>query len=212
MQSSIIFFMEIIGTIAFACSGAMAGIRSKMDIFGVCVLGVITSVGGGMIRDIMLGIIPPSIFYHPVYLVVAVVSSCFIFIAFIIGRKHRHEHIALIYDTLMLIMDTIGLAIFTVLGVNTGISQGFADQTVLLAFVGTITGVGGGLLCDMMAGIPPAIFVKHVYASASIVGSIAVAASYNMIGPESAMFVGFCTVILIRFLAIYFKWNLPRIK
>ena len=109
-------------------------------------------------------------------------------------------------------MDTIGLAIFTVLGVNTGISQGFADQTVLLAFVGTITGVGGGLLRDMMAGIPPAIYVKHVYASASIVGSIAVAASYNMIGPESAMFVGFCTVILIRFLAIYFKWNLPRIK
>ena len=210
-QNSIIFMMEILGTIAFACSGAMVGIQRRMDIFGVCVLGIVTAVGGGMIRDIMLGIIPPSIFYHPIYLIVAVLSSCVIFIAIHIGKKHKHIPIAMIYDGLMLIMDTIGLAVFTVLGVNAGISNGFRHEMILLVFVGTITGVGGGLLRDMMAGIPPAIFVKHVYACASIVGSFAFAFLYDKIRPEHAMLVGFCCVILIRFLAIHFKWNLPKI-
>lgn len=78
-QSIITFFMEMAGTVAFAASGAMVGVERNMDIFGVSVLGVVTAVGGGMIRDIVLGIIPPNVFTNPVYALVATITSCVVF-------------------------------------------------------------------------------------------------------------------------------------
>ena len=84
-QELMTFIMEMLGTVAFAASGAMVGVERKMDIFGVCVLGVITSVGGGMIRDIVLGNIPPSVFKDPVYALVATITSCVVFL--IVGMK-----------------------------------------------------------------------------------------------------------------------------
>ena len=172
MQEIITFIMEIIGPIAFAASGAMVGVGRRMDIFGVCVLGVVTSVGGGMIRDIVLGIIPPGMFQKPVYTIVATATSCVVFWVLYLKKELLEGHFREIYDRFMLIMDTIGLGIFTVVGVNTGIRHGYMDNTFLLVFVGTITGVGGGLLRDMMAEVPPYIFVKHIYACASIVGAV----------------------------------------
>lgn len=79
-QSIITFFMEMAGTVAFAASGAMVGVERNMDIFGVSVLGVVTAVGGGMIRDIVLGIIPPNVFTNPVYALVATITSCVVFL------------------------------------------------------------------------------------------------------------------------------------
>lgn len=211
MNNTVVFIIEMIGTVAFAVSGAMVGINRHMDIFGVCVLGVITSVGGGMIRDIILGNIPPNVFYHPIYLLVSVIVSCLMFLGIYLGKKHKNEHVSAIYDSLLLIMDTIGLAIFTVLGVNAGFERGFTNRIVLLVFVGTITGVGGGLLRDMMAGVPPYIFVKHVYACASILGALTTSLLYPYMYSEHAMLLGFVVVVLIRFFAIHFKWNLPKL-
>lgn len=74
--------MEMAGTVAFAASGAMVGVERNMDIFGVSVLGVVTAVGGGMIRDIVLGIIPPNVFTNPVYALVATITSCVVFLVF----------------------------------------------------------------------------------------------------------------------------------
>ena len=182
MQEIITFIMEIIGTIAFAASGAMVGVGRRMDIFGVCVLGVVTSVGGGMIRDIVLGIIPPGMFQKPVYTIVATATSCVVFWVLYLKKELLEGHFREIYDRFMLIMDTIGLGIFTVVGVNTGIRHGYMDNTFLLVFVGTITGVGGGLLRDMMAGVPPYIFVKHIYACASIVGAVVCVYMYRSFG------------------------------
>ena len=88
-QGIITFIMEMIGTVAFAASGAMVGVGRKMDIFGISVLGVVTSVGGGMIRDIVLGIIPPSVFQHSVYAVVATITSCIVFLVL-----HQEKRIA----------------------------------------------------------------------------------------------------------------------
>ena len=87
-QETITFILEMIGTIAFAASGALVGSEQKMDIFGVSVLGVITAVGGGMIRDVTLGIIPPGVFQKPVYAAVAVLTSVLVF--FILYTFHRH--------------------------------------------------------------------------------------------------------------------------
>ena len=105
------------------------------------------------------------------------------------------------YDKVMLVMDSVGLGIFTVVGVNTGIRQGFADNTFLLVFVGTITGVGGGLLRDMMAEVPPYIFVKHIYACASIVGAIVCVYTYRWFGVVFSLIFGSAAVILMRYLA-----------
>ena len=199
------------GTVAFAASGAMVGVERNMDIFGVSVLGVVTAVGGGMIRDIVLGIIPPNVFTNPVYALVATITSCVVFLVFYWKRQLLEGHMRLTYDRVMLVMDSIGLGIFTVVGVNTGIRSGYMDNVFLLVFLGTITGVGGGLMRDMMAGVPPYIFVKHIYACASIVGAVVCVYMNRFVGNVEAMMVACFVIILIRYLAAHYRWNLPRL-
>ena len=97
------------------------------------------------------------------------------------------------------------------LGVMTGIGQGYLDNTFLLTVLGTLTGVGGGLLRDVMAGQPPYIFVKHVYACASVAGAVSCVWIYRIFGQIPAMVTASVLVIGIRFLAAYYHWNLPRI-
>lgn len=200
------------GTVAFAASGAMVGVERNMDIFGVSVLGVVTAVGGGMIRDIVLGIIPPNVFTNPVYALVATITSCVVFLVFYWKRQLLEGHMRLTYDRVMLVMDSIGLGIFTVVGVNTGIRSGYMDNVFLLVFLGTITGVGGGLMRDMMAGVPPYIFVKHIYACASIIGAIVCVYMNRFVGNVEAMVVSSVVVVLIRYLAAHYHWNLPRLS
>ena len=118
----------------------------------------------------------------------------------------------LVYDKVMLVMDTVGLGVFTVMGVDKGISQGYMGRTFFLVFLGTVTGVGGGLIRDMMAGVPPYIFVRHIYACASIVGAIACVWIYRLWGGVPAMVIGTVVVILIRYLAAHYRWNLPRLR
>lgn len=207
-----VFIMEIIGTIAFASSGAMVALEKNMDIFGISVLGVVTATGGGMIRDLVLGIIPPGVFQHAVYAAVATVTSCMVFLIFYFKKELLQGKFRTAYDGVMLMMDAIGLAIFTVVGVNTGILNGYEENTFLLVFLGTITGVGGGLLRDMMAGVAPYIFVKHIYACASIVGALACVYLYRIFGSVAAITGSSVLVILIRYLAARYHWNLPRLN
>ena len=212
IQNMITYIMEILGTVAFAASGAMVGIRKKMDIFGVSVLGLVTAVGGGMIRDLVLGITPPNVFINPSYASVAIIISLIVFVFVYLKRDLMDGNFKKVYDKIMLVMDTIGLAIFTVVGVNTGIQQGYVDRLFLLVFVGTITGVGGGLLRDVMAGEPPYIFVKHIYACASILGSVTCVYMYRSFGVVESMIVSSVVVLVVRYLAAYNHWNLPRIN
>lgn len=207
----IVFYMELIGTVAFAASGAMVGINRGMDIFGVCVLGVVTAVGGGMTRDIILGTIPGAL-VTPDYVIVAVAAALLVFLVLYFKKEFLQGKPGLFYDRIMLIMDSVGLGIFTVMGVLTGIRHGYPDNTFLLVFLGTLTGVGGGLLRDIMAGIPPYIFVKHIYACASVVGALSCVWIYRGFGQIPAMIISSLLVILIRFLAAYYHWNLPHIK
>ncbi len=210
IQSLIVFCMEVAGTIAFAASGAMVGIRRGMDIFGICVLGVVTSVGGGMTRDIILGNVPGALI-DPVYVVVALFTTLMVFSVFYFKRILPRGRLGIFYERAMLVMDSIGLGIFTVVGVTTGIRYGYLDNTFLLTFLGTLTGVGGGLLRDMMAGVPPYIFVKHIYACASVAGAISCVYIYREFGQIPAMVIASLLVVLIRFLAAHYRWNLPRI-
>ena len=203
--------MELIGTIAFASSGAMLAIQKEMDLFGVCVLGVTTSVGGGMIRDLLLGIIPPGMFRKPIYTPVAILTSILLFFIIYTRRNIKNEKIAEAYNKIMMVFDTVGLGIFTVVGIHTGRKEGY-EQIFLLIFLGVITGVGGGLLRDMMAQEMPYILTKHIYACASISGAAVCVMSDSMLGDFWSMTVGMTVVMLVRFLATRYRWNLPKIR
>lgn len=211
MLDKYIFVLEIIGTIAFASSGAMVGIKKRMDLLGVCVLGMTTAVGGGMIRDLILGVTPPVMFQNPAYALLAIAFSVFVFCSmyFFQGRL-EHSRAYECYDRLMMLCDAIGLGLFTVVGVNTARNIGYETTAFLQIFVGVLTGVGG-VLRDIMAGNTPYIFVKHIYASASIVGAVVCILVSDWFGALSGMLVGAAVVFVIRILAAYFKWNLPRI-
>jgi len=211
-QGIITFIMEMIGTVAFAASGAMVGAKRKMDLFGICVLGVITAVGGGIIRDVILGLTPPGVFQNSIYALVATISSCVVFLVLYLKKELLQGTFRMAYDRVMLIMDSIGLAIFTVVGVNIGIRQGYIDNTFLLVFLGTITGVGGGLLRDMMAGVPPYIFVRHIYACASIIGAMVCVWMHRFFGAVEAMVVSSAVVLLIRYLAAHYRLDLPKLE
>lgn len=210
-QHMITFLMEIVGTIAFASSGALVALEKNMDVFGIAVLGVVTACGGGMIRDVVLGVIPPSVFTHAVYATVAVAVSFLVFLLFYLKQELLEGRFRASFDRVMLVMDTIGLAIFTVMGVNTGFREGYGENTFLLVFLGTVTGVGGGVLRDMMAGVPPYIFVRHIYAVASIVGAVVCVILYREWGAVCSMVGASLVVILIRYLAAHYHWDLPRI-
>lgn len=202
-----ILILEIIGTVAFSVSGALMGIQKKMDLFGVSILGVIAAVGGGVLRDLILGITPPIMFKNPIYALIAVTTSIIVFIPAVRGRlmlKHK------IYDTVMLIMDSIGLGVFTVVGIETACSSGNECGFFLLIFVGVITGVGGGVLRDMLSGNMPYIFVKHVYACASLVGAILCALLWEYLPRVWVMLFCAMLIVLLRLLSAHFKWNLPR--
>ena len=212
MLDKYIFVIEIIGTIAFASSGAMVGIKKQMDLLGVCVLGMTTAVGGGMIRDLILGVTPPVMFQNPTYALLAIAFSIFVFCSmYFFHGKLEQSKVYGIYDKLMMIFDSLGLGLFTVVGVNTALNIGYETTGFLQIFVGVLTGVGGGVLRDVMAGNMPYIFVKHVYASASILGAITCVLVSDWFSELTGMLVGAAVVFIVRLLAAHFKWNLPRI-
>ena len=111
----------------------------------------------------------------------------------------------------MMVFDTVGLGIFTVVGIHTGRKEGY-EQIFLLIFLGVITGVGGGLLRDMMAQEMPYILTKHIYACASISGAAVCVMSDSLLGDFWSMTVGMTVVMLVRFLATRYRWNLPKIR
>lgn len=208
-MQTLVLILELIGTVAFAVSGAMTALKKHMDVFGVAILGVVTAVGGGALRDIVLGITPPTMFIKPVYAGVAVVVSLVAFLPWV--RKYLLENHRF-YEIIMRVMDSLGLAIFTVMGIDRAYSLNGDYKFFLLVFVGVITGVGGGLMRDIMAGNTPYIFVKHIYACASLMGAVVCVALLKPLGEMSAMIIGAVLIFAIRLLAAHFKWSLPRAK
>jgi len=198
-----IFIMELIGTVAFAISGAVQAIKVKMDIFGVAVLGLVTAVGGGIIRDIVIGKVPPAVFQNPVYAVVALVTAVAVF--FIAPRAHYAKW----SEKLLYVADSIGLAVFTAVGVDSAYVLGHKGLTLWL-FVGVITGVGGGVLRDVFSGEIPYIFRKHIYATASLIGVLIIYLLSFATDFLTASIIGAAVIIVIRLIAMLLHLNLPK--
>ena len=206
-MSDFLLILELIGTVAFAVSGAMTGLAKKMDLFGVVILGLTTAVGGGVLRDVILGLTPPAMFTNPIYAAVAAAVSVIVFLPAVRRCFTAHSRIS---DLVMLVMDSLGLGVFTVVGIQRAYTATEHRGMFLLVFVGVVTGVGGGLLRDMMAGNTPYIFVKHVYASASIVGAILCAALWVPLGATWSMILGASVILIVRLLAARYHWSLPK--
>ena len=207
-MDTFIFVVNIIGTLAFAASGAMIGLNKNMDVFGVCILGLATATGGGVIRDLILGLTPPMAFRDPTCAILALATSA-VFFSRRVRRVLMHNQRR--YDRLLFWMDTLGLGVFSVVGVELAFSRSGHPTFFLLAFVGTLTGVGGGVLRDLLAQEVPYIFVKHIYACASLAGA-ALCAGLWRFGSMPAMLAGMAAVVLIRVLAAHYHWNLPKAK
>ncbi len=212
-MDTFIFVLEIIGTVAFASSGAMTAIEKKMDIFGVNILGATTAVGGGMMRDIILGVTPPAAFSQPVYILFSILTSTLLFAIVYTNPEILHSRIkSRYYDKIMLWCDTAGLGIFTVVGIQTASKILPQDNPFFFVFIGVLTGVGGGVLRDIMAGETPYILVREIYASAAIAGGITCVVCGSTMGEATATVLGLIVTVVIRSLAAYFHWNLLRIR
>lgn len=202
--------IEWIGTVVFSASGALVAIGAGLDFFGVLVVGSITATGGGIMRDIVIGNVPPIVFSSFELLLVAVVTAALVFVVAYVNAERfdlfrdRLEHMSIIFDAL-------GLAVFTVSGVEHAAEKGC--DLVAVLFAGVITGVGGGVLRDVLVNEKPYILTKHVYALASIAGCVL----YYLIGifaerTVAATIVSVISVLLIRMLAARFHWKLPKVK
>lgn len=210
MEINFIFILEMLGTLSFAVSGCILAMEKDCDLFGVIVLGCITAIGGGIIRDLMLGIHPPMAFQNPVYAIVAIITSLIIFTLFYRNQTTVQKYIQRL-NYVDLLFDSIGLGIFVVVGIDTAISH-FPANTFLILFTGLITGVGGGVLRDVMAMKIPMILRKRIYAVAALLGGL-VYYTLQAIHPGTiAIVIGTTTTIVIRLLAAHYKWSLPKVQ
>ena len=202
-----LFLLEITGTVSFAVSGAIVALKRNMDVFGVCALGTVTACGGGVLRDLFLGQLPPVMFREPVFPLTAVCVSAILFLGAVRRALSRRERA---YERIQLVADAAGLGVFTAAGVAATFDAGYGDGFFFAVFLGTITGVGGGVLRDVLAGLRPYIFIKHIYALASIAGAVLCVSLWRPLGERPAMAVCVAAVVTIRLLAARFRWSLPR--
>lgn len=204
--------IECLGVVAFAVSGAMVGIRRGMDLFGVIVLGLFTAVGGGLFRDLVLGITPPQMLRDPTFALIAISTSTVFFTILYFNRRPPSERAMRLYRQMLLYTDAVGLGVFTANGVDTAL-RAYPDSTVFtLLFVALLTGTGGGILRDIMADETPSVLVKHIYAVASLAGAVVYLLLRNLISPVYATIICTFVVVLIRGLASHNRWNFPRIR
>jgi uncharacterized membrane protein YeiH len=198
----LLFILDIFGTFVFAISGAFRAVRHELDILGVLVLAIATGVGGGILRDIMLGDIPPTAFQHEIYLVITIAGGLLVFIA--------APKIAPRWDYVM-IADAIGLSVFAAIGAAKAeqFNLGFIGVIMMAA----ITATGGGMIRDMLVMEIPAVLKSDFYASAALIGGMCYEAAGALGMEQNSRLV--CTIavtFLLRIAAMKYKLSLPKVR
>lgn len=189
------------GTIAFAVSGVYAAMEKKLDLFGVIIIAFVTAIGGGTVRDMMIGDLPVAWIRNINYTVI-ILSTTIIVILF---RSYIRN-----FQKTLIVFDSIGLGLFTILGLQKGIAFGL--HPVICVALGTITGCFGGVIRDMLINTIPLIFKREIYASACIAGGTVYFILYlNDVNSDVNDTVSIIIIFLIRILAIRFDWRLPGI-
>ena len=199
-------YFEMIGAVAFAVSGAALGIRKGMDLFGVAMMGMTTAVGGGILRDVMLGQTPPAALRDPVQALMAIAVSVLVFYIWRRRKTDMHNRYA---EAVLLGADSIGLGIVSAHGAAIAVQAGYGANWFLVLFLGAVTGVGGGVLRDVCCMERPYIFTKHIYACASLAGA-AVCRALWPLGTGLAMLAGCGVTVVLRICAAVFRWSFPK--
>ncbi|MGH3860565.1 trimeric intracellular cation channel family protein [Actinokineospora sp.] len=195
----VIVVLELVGLAVFAASGALAAVRARLDLFGVVVLGLTTALGGGIIRDVLLGITPPTTLRNWPYLVVPIATALGVF-AF-------HPQVARLRKAVLL-ADAVGLGLFTVSGTATALAVGVPAYTACL--IGMTAGIGGGAMRDLLLREIPLVLRREIYALAALAGAIVVVAGARLGLPSVLVTaVGATLVVVIRLVALWRRWNAP---
>lgn len=195
----ILYILDLTGTAAFAISGALAGVRRQMDLLGILVLGIVTAIGGGTLRDILLGDTPPFCLKDETYLYVSIIFALITFFT---------HHVVDRYSNALLYFDAIGLGTFVVIG--TGKALDFNTGFVGAIIMGMMTATAGGMIRDILSGQVPLILKKEVYATACLAGGILFFVLTQLGVPRTAtMLLSALLVVTLRLLAIRYNWSLP---
>lgn len=200
-EITLVQVFDFIGTLAFAISGIRLASAKHFDLFGAYVVGVTTAIGGGTMRDVLLGQ-SPFWMSNSFYLICSAIALAWV----IIFRK-----LLVRQNNTWFLFDTIGLALFTVTGVEKTITAGFPFWTAII--MGTLTGAGGGVLRDVFINEEPLIFRKEIYALACVLGGIAyfICARFGLSTVPSGIICGI-VVFLMRILAVKYRLHLPTLK
>jgi uncharacterized membrane protein YeiH len=191
--------LDLLGTIAFAISGALSAMNRRLDLFGIFIIAFVTAIGGGTIRDILIGNTPVTWMENTIYIYLI----GFVTILAIIFRKDL-DHL----KKSLFLFDTIGLGIFTITGVEIGIQNDL--NPIISITLGTMTGTFGGVIRDILCNEIPVIFRKEIYATACIVGGMAFILLYEAGMQQDLIYIlTSLTVILIRLMAVRFQISLP---
>jgi uncharacterized membrane protein YeiH len=199
---SFVLLIELLGTFAFAVSGAFAAMEKKLDWFGVMIIAFVTAIGGGTVRDVLIGSFPVAWLMdtRSISVIIAAALLAVFFSSFL--RR---------FDKVLLIVDAIGLALFSIAGMQKALMFGLAPG--ICVALGTITGCFGGVLRDVLLNNVPLIFQKEIYASACIVGGIVYFMLLQFRPTEGlAEWISIGAIILVRLLAVRFGWSLPRVN
>ena len=210
-MSELVFqLFEAVGTVAFAVSGAMVAISKRVDLFGVLFLGMITALGGGCLRDILLGQLPPAMFSNFTYVTVAIVTALAVFL---VARGFKEGYLSreALIEQINNVFDALGLGVFAVVGAEVAISAGYGGNGFLVVFMGMTTAIGGGVLRDLLLREIPFVLKKRIYAIAAICGALAYYLGWLAQLPNGlCLFIGVAGTFILRLLATVFKWNLPK--
>lgn len=197
--------LDMIGTIAFATSGALAAIRHRMDLSGAIVLAFIVGNGGGTVRDALLE--RPIFWFHQhSYIYVAVATGIITFLIAYFVPKTQHRR-AKEFEWSLIISDAIGLAVFTIIGINITLNLG--HDILIAVIMGLLTAMGGGVIRDVMCREIPLIFHGQLYATPTLLGAILYVALLHHVPHELAVATCIIAVLVIRILAVKKAWHLP---
>jgi uncharacterized membrane protein YeiH len=190
---------NLLGVAVFAASGASAAVAKRLDIFGVGFVGMVTALGGGIVRDLLIGAVPPYAFTHWPYLAVALGAALTLF--------WFHPHFLRLRRT-VLVLDAAGLGLFTVTGTLDALKVGVPAFGACL--IGMIAGVGGGLLRDVLTGEIPIVLRREIYAVAALLGAVLVVPLYR-VHVAQAVLIPLAAVLIfgVRLLALYRHWTSP---
>jgi uncharacterized membrane protein YeiH len=195
-------FLDVIGTMAFAISGVLTGLSKRLDPFGVFIIAFVTAVGGGTLRDVLIGRTPVMWMQDVTYVYVIIIGF---FIAVLFRKKLEHLR------TSLFLFDTIGLGVFTLIGLEKGIEVGL--HPVICVALGTMTACFGGVIRDILCNDIPVIFRREIYATICIMGGIVFFVLKKTSISEDALYlITSLVIIIIRLLAVKYKWYLGALS